>query len=280
VDDWFKYIPKENNLPYKLLDLGFDVWIGNNRGVYDYSANISYLANQIDIYWNFDFTDMADHDLPAQIDYILSATGESKLTYIGYGRGNTQMFYGMAKDPDYFAKRVEQFVALSPALYYSSIMNVFDYNYYFAGIDAAGIYVIGGPTWTEDRKRLCGRNLCLNAVYPCDYPLEVPACNEYPESGVPGQPLAIKDFKHFQQNTINEAFNEYVPSWEDRNYAKLVPLDKVPRVPIHLITANSDLIWADCSEELMRRISSIQSLSQFDGFGRFHNSSEYFSTIE
>jgi lysosomal acid lipase/cholesteryl ester hydrolase len=89
ADDWFKYIPKSNNLPYWLVEHGFDVWVGNNRGVYDYSSNISYRANQVDIYWNFDFTDMADHDLPTQIDYVLEQTRESKLTFIGLGRGNT-----------------------------------------------------------------------------------------------------------------------------------------------------------------------------------------------
>jgi len=99
---------------------------------------------------------MAERDLPAQIDYILKRVSEPRLTYIGYGRGNTQMFYGMAKNPSYYESRIELFIALSPALYFSSLMNVFDYNYYFAGIDAAAIFVIGGPTWPDDRKRLCG----------------------------------------------------------------------------------------------------------------------------
>lgn len=71
-----------------LVGLGFDVWIGNNRGVFDYSANTSYLANQA-IYWNFDFADLGMHDLPAQIDFILTYLNEATLTYIGYGRGNT-----------------------------------------------------------------------------------------------------------------------------------------------------------------------------------------------
>jgi pimeloyl-ACP methyl ester carboxylesterase len=179
-DDWFKYIPKSNNLPYWLVEHGFDVWVGNNRGVYDYSANVSYRASQEDIYWNFDFTDMAKNDLPTQIDYILEQTREAKLTFIGFGRGNTQMFYGMAKDPGYFESKISRVVALSPALYYSGLVNVYDYNYYFAGIDAAFIFAIGGPTWLEDRKRLCDKPLCLNNVYPCDFPLEVPACDEYP----------------------------------------------------------------------------------------------------
>ena len=73
-DDWFKYIAKDRNLPYFLLELGFDVWLGNNRGVNDYSHNQFYKANQEDIYWHFDFTNMAEHDLPMQIDYVLEQT--------------------------------------------------------------------------------------------------------------------------------------------------------------------------------------------------------------
>lgn len=71
-----------------LLNMGFDVWIGNNRGVYDYSWNLSYLANQLDIYWNFAFDSMGLQDVPAQIDYILTETNEATVIYIGYGRGN------------------------------------------------------------------------------------------------------------------------------------------------------------------------------------------------
>ena len=82
---------------------------------------------------------------------------------MGYGRGNTQMFYAMAKDPGFYETRISEFVALAPALYYSGLMNVFDYNYYFAPLDAAGVTVIGGPTWSQDRKRLCEHHLCLGA---------------------------------------------------------------------------------------------------------------------
>jgi hypothetical protein len=89
------------------------------------------------------------------------------------------MFYAMAKDPGYYEQRILSFVALAPALYLNGLMNVYDYNYYFAGIDSAFIFVIGGPTWSEDRKRLCEKELCLNNIYPCDFPLEVPACDEY-----------------------------------------------------------------------------------------------------
>ena len=103
----------------------------------------------------------------------------------------------MAKNPGYYETKVSWFIALAPALYYSSLKNVYDYNYYFAPLDAAGIYVIGGPTWSEDRKRLCDKPLCLNAIYPCDFPLEVPACDEFPEHAGVGQPLVVRDFKHF-----------------------------------------------------------------------------------
>ena len=98
---------------------------------------------------------MGLYDLPAEIDYILKETRERKLDYIGYGRGNTQMLYGMVKKSGYFSTRIKTFIVLGPALYYSDIHNVFDFTYYFDGFGAADVYAINGPTWLEDRERLC-----------------------------------------------------------------------------------------------------------------------------
>jgi lysosomal acid lipase/cholesteryl ester hydrolase len=107
ADNWFKYVARDKVLPYMLVDLGFDVWLGNNRGINEYSEHISYAPTASnDAYWNFSFSSLGLYDLPAQIDFILQETREAKLSYIGYGRGNTQMFYGMVKKPGYFNARI------------------------------------------------------------------------------------------------------------------------------------------------------------------------------
>jgi pimeloyl-ACP methyl ester carboxylesterase len=70
-----------------LVDLGYDVWLGNNRGVWDYSAHLT-LSQNDPTYWNFTFADMGTYDVTAMISYITFTTGLSKVTYIGYARGN------------------------------------------------------------------------------------------------------------------------------------------------------------------------------------------------
>ena len=54
---------------FMLAKAGFDVWLGNNRGV-EYSEGHVNLTTKDEAYWNFDFEEMGLYDVPAEIDYI------------------------------------------------------------------------------------------------------------------------------------------------------------------------------------------------------------------
>ena len=75
-----------NGTPFHLLlvDAGYDVWIGNNRGTM-YSWDHETLSSKDDNdYWMFTWADMGLYDLPANIDKIREVTGKEKVTLIGY----------------------------------------------------------------------------------------------------------------------------------------------------------------------------------------------------
>ncbi len=73
---------KALSIPYKLVDSGYDVWIGNNRGNSHSNKhlNLSRSENK-NSYWNFNFHDMGMKDVPAMTDYILGLTNQEKLIY-------------------------------------------------------------------------------------------------------------------------------------------------------------------------------------------------------
>mmetsp|Transcript_15439 Transcript_15439/g.26121 ORF Transcript_15439/g.26121 Transcript_15439/m.26121 type:complete len:84 (+) Transcript_15439:502-753(+) len=72
---------------FKLVEAGYDVWLGNQRGT-KYSLGHTSLNYKKDKkYWEFSFTEMGDFDAPAQIDYVRGSTGAEKLTYIGHSQG-------------------------------------------------------------------------------------------------------------------------------------------------------------------------------------------------
>ena len=61
-----------------LANAGYDVWLGNNRGNY-YSREHTSLHHDGDDeerkeYWDFSFHEMAEYDIPATLDYILTKT--------------------------------------------------------------------------------------------------------------------------------------------------------------------------------------------------------------
>ena len=86
----------EDQLPKQLVDQGYDVWMMNSRGSrnsfehkdpHEYSVYRSHSK-----YWQFNWDDMAEFDVPAHIDYVLSTSGHESLAYIGHSQGTVQFF--------------------------------------------------------------------------------------------------------------------------------------------------------------------------------------------
>ena len=70
---------------FRLINAGYDVWMGNNRGT-KHSRTNTHLTPESDaeLYFDYTFYDLGKLDAPAQIDYVLEQTGKSSLSYIGH----------------------------------------------------------------------------------------------------------------------------------------------------------------------------------------------------
>jgi pimeloyl-ACP methyl ester carboxylesterase len=95
---------------------GYDVWLGNSRGNTYSRAHVSLNPDSKlnHKFWEFDFEEMGQYDIPAYLEYITALTGNEKVSYIGHSQGTTQMFYGASELADYYSSRLNLFVALGP----------------------------------------------------------------------------------------------------------------------------------------------------------------------
>uniref|UniRef100_I2CQR1 Esterase / lipase n=1 Tax=Nannochloropsis gaditana (strain CCMP526) TaxID=1093141 RepID=I2CQR1_NANGC len=102
---------EEHSLALVLAKAGFDVWLGNNRGNRYSHKHVSLSPSQ-DAYWNFSIDELARFDVPAMVDYVLRATGQEKLAYVGFSQGSAQAFAAFTTDLA-MAKKVSIFLALA-----------------------------------------------------------------------------------------------------------------------------------------------------------------------
>jgi lysosomal acid lipase/cholesteryl ester hydrolase len=111
---WVCITEKERCLPFLLVDQGYDVWLGNNRGN-KYSKKCTDHSPAENEFWNFSMDQFAFHDIPDSINYILTTTGQPSLSYIGFSQGTAQAFATLSIHPTLNSK-VDVFVALAPAM--------------------------------------------------------------------------------------------------------------------------------------------------------------------
>jgi len=102
-------------------------------------------------FWNFSFADMARHDVPANIEYILKATGKSSLTFVAHSQGTTQFLAAMtdAVMKTRLEEKVNLFVALAPVAYLSHQSSVLirALSTYHLGDVLEALWPYGFLTW-------------------------------------------------------------------------------------------------------------------------------------
>jgi lysosomal acid lipase/cholesteryl ester hydrolase len=118
---WVCLTEKERCLPFALVEAGYDVWLGNNRGNKYSKKSIHHAPNSAK-FWDFSMDEFAFHDIPDSIDYILSTTDQSSLSYIGFSQGTAQAFATLSIHPT-LNDKVDVFVALAPAMAPSGLHN-------------------------------------------------------------------------------------------------------------------------------------------------------------
>jgi len=117
----------KQSLALQLVDAGYDVWLGNNRGN-KYSQAHAFLNPAENDFWQFTWDDFAQFDLPNSVDFILNETQAPSLAYIGHSEGTTQMFAKLCLDPA-FSSKLACYVAMGPV---ASVQNVRGFFYLLA----------------------------------------------------------------------------------------------------------------------------------------------------
>lgn len=111
---WVANIDQNKILPFVLADMGYDVWLGNNRGNKYSKKHVSHHPSS-QAFWNFSMDDFALYDIPDTIEYILYIVNQKDLVYIGFSQGSAQAFATLSINPA-LNKKVKLFIALAPAM--------------------------------------------------------------------------------------------------------------------------------------------------------------------
>ena len=118
---WVCLTEEERCLPFALVNQGYDVWLGNNRGN-KYSKKSTRLSPTSTEFWNFSMDQFAFHDIPDTIDYVLNTTSQPSLSYIGFSQGTAQAFATLSIHPN-LNEKVNLFIALAPAMSPAGLSN-------------------------------------------------------------------------------------------------------------------------------------------------------------
>ncbi|KAM0333494.1 hypothetical protein ACHAQA_002157 [Verticillium albo-atrum] len=118
---WVCLTDAERCLPFVLVEQGYDVWLGNNRGNKYSKKSVKHSPTSLE-FWNFSIDEFAFHDIPDSISYILETTRQESLSYIGFSQGTAQAFATLAIHPK-LNEQVNVFIALAPAMSPAGLSN-------------------------------------------------------------------------------------------------------------------------------------------------------------
>ena len=119
ADTWL-LAQNEQNIAMKLLDQGYDIWLGNTRGN-KYSNKHVFENNNTENFWYFTPDEMASYDLPDSIEYVLKKTKQKTLKFVGCSQGSRVFLKAISlpKTSKKLQRVIEKAVLLAPVIYVS-----------------------------------------------------------------------------------------------------------------------------------------------------------------
>ncbi|KAJ3329237.1 hypothetical protein HDU76_008340 [Blyttiomyces sp. JEL0837] len=111
----------KESFAFYLVDQGYDVWMGNNRAVFERHLT---LKTSDPRFWNWSLDELALYDVPTMLSTVRHHTKTEKVAFIGHSQGNAQMFLALHHNPA-LNSQLSVFVALAPAVYLGALLQSF-----------------------------------------------------------------------------------------------------------------------------------------------------------
>ncbi|KAF2732363.1 alpha/beta-hydrolase [Polyplosphaeria fusca] len=275
---WLCLTERERCLPFMLVERGYDVWLGNNRGN-KYSKKSVHSAPTSTTFWDFSMDQFAFHDIPDSIDYILSTTHQHSLSYVGFSQGTAQAFATLSIHPT-LNDKVDVFIALAPAMSPKGLMSPIVDSFVKASPDI--LFLAFGR-----RAILASATMWQSILYPpifirlIDYSLRFlfgwTAVNIAPDQKLAAYPhlysyTSTKSVVHWFQIMRNETFQMYddeEPNPIASNRSKYYKVAKFPtkniKTPIVLVYGGSDsLVDIDVMLKELPRHTVAKEISHYE----------------
>ncbi|KAF8336937.1 putative triglyceride lipase-cholesterol esterase [Cantharellus anzutake] len=111
---WVCLTDEQRSIPFVLVEMGYDVWFGNNRGN-KYSKKNMTLSPNTNSFGTSRY-DLGMTDIPETLEYILQLTKPTsgRLSYIGFSQGSAQAFAALSVHPQ-LNDKISVFIAIAPA---------------------------------------------------------------------------------------------------------------------------------------------------------------------
>jgi len=251
---WVLNLPTES-LGYILADLGYDVWLGNNRGNKYSRAHVSLKVNSRE-FWNFTWDQMALFDLPAQVGYVLNHTNRTSVSYVGHSEGTIQMFANLAHS-DQLWEKINYFAALGPVAYTYHLKSL--PLVLLADLRVDLIFEMFGMKefLTDEFLNYFGKIICSVMPDTCNIFIEV-LCGPSQQANKTRMDIyiaetpsgtSVKNMAHWAQGVRVNKFNMFDYGSKRKNrehYGTDEPpeydLTKIQKVPISLYSGSEDLL--------------------------------------
>lgn len=267
------------SIGFKLADNGYDVWLTNIRGNNYGRRHVTLNPEADDQFWKFSWDQMGQYDVPAMIDYILSATGYSELYYVGHSMGTSMAFAMLSTKPEY-NRKIRLFAAAAPVATLTTAKTAVRALAPFSDIFSELLQFIGTAELLPSHSPLIGlfapfcddqlSFICSNIVFlVCGFnpsELNTSRMDVYTHHTPAGQ--SAWTLTHYAQIIKNGKF-------QPCNYGRSTNIDRygqdTPReynltevtVPVALFWAENDYLAAPLDVELLRdRLPNVVSFIQ------------------